>query len=299
MLDTIKVLVDVSPPHFHRQVWVNTAAREEWESKIDKLLNDAASVLIARLLLGITTIGILKSKPSRIFSTKQLCIKHGLEIKRIKNFELNGVLLPEVSCRFLSALDSEFYIVSKTKSDGDSFEQALESEDEKTLKSMLGIPPTAHSERKDGTFESLFSLFQSRIQTVKNAHFISLREEKESSLAKLLALNYFGFGFLNRCIGTNQDMLIIRSEHERILHFLENNFNDSYLILLQLLSWDIEISNYHGIVELKTPVLKFIRNSDVYLEKIVFRLHGKNDVIANGATGLRFPYRVRTQQSKL
>ena len=59
--------------------------------------------------------------------------------------------------------------------------------------------------------------------------------------------------------------------------------------LTDILSWPLEWSALHGIAEIKTPILKFVTNTDATAERLVVRLRGLA-YPAEGARGGRFPY---------
>lgn len=64
--------------------------------------------------------------------------------------------------------------------------------------------------------------------------------------------------------------------------------------LLEVLDWPVEWSALHGIAEIKTPVLKVSTRTDATARKYVVRRLG-NAYPAEGAAGLKFPYRLDRQ----
>jgi hypothetical protein len=67
-----------------------------------------------------------------------------------------------------------------------------------------------------------------------------------------------------------------------------------YQWLHEILNWPVEWSALHGIAEVKTPVLKFMTQTDATATTWTVRMEGTS-YPAEGALGLRFPYRTQAK----
>jgi hypothetical protein len=71
----------------------------------------------------------------------------------------------------------------------------------------------------------------------------------------------------------------------------ENGFSQEMDWLNEVLSWPIEWSCLHGIAEIRTPILKFVTNTDATPTKYVVKLLGSSFPTPT-ISGLRFPYQL-------
>ena len=69
-----------------------------------------------------------------------------------------------------------------------------------------------------------------------------------------------------------------------------NGLEEQATWMEQILSWPVEWSAYHGIAEIRTPIVKFVTATDSTGSKYVVQRRGSR-YPEEGAVGLRFPYR--------
>jgi hypothetical protein len=72
---------------------------------------------------------------------------------------------------------------------------------------------------------------------------------------------------------------------------VEAGFSEEMTWTREMLSWPVEWSALHGIAEIRTPILKISTRTDATSRKFEVRRAGSS-YPEQGATGLRFPYRV-------
>lgn len=82
-------------------------------------------------------------------------------------------------------------------------------------------------------------------------------------------------------------------QKELIDWMLEYGFEAESSWMTEIYSWPIEWSAYHGICELRTPIVKLAYDTDATAENYTIQVAG-DTYPEEGATGKRFPYRQKS-----
>ena len=295
MNQQLRKIEDVMLPNLLRMQWVSNEARNLWEPILEKAVEANVCCLMERLKSGHCEVGIIKTKPSNWFKMKQELLKQGFYFKLAPAREISGLFLKEAPCKYLSNADAEFYFVAVVKGHIDFLEEMMADNDVAGIKFMLGLSdrePELPIEN-DRVLGMLLATYTHEKQV--DAHenwFIDIAQNEYGLLAKGLVMSYLGAGLIWRYDRPLLGAASIR-EWKEIDSTLRDEYKEVYINLMHLLNLPIEVSSYHGIVEVKTPVMKFITNSDALQTKVVIRMHHNGEQVEKGAKGLRFPYKIK------
>ncbi len=288
----LRPITGVELPHFLRLQWVGDEARAHWEPILEHALTAGFWTIGPRLRRGPAQVEVHAVRPTRLHSFREAVLRQGLHFQLIEEglpeSMVRGLPLP---CRYLSTVAPDTYAVAAQTFLLDAFADACALGDTAILQSLTGCPETPPlSTTPDPVLQAWLRAAPEPDERQAARYIWRITTEPAALAARLLALNYLGLNMLANA-DSDENLLHEPTHGEQALADIAQQQPAVADALAQLLSLPVQLSAYHGIMEVKTPVFKFITRTDACQTQIDVRIGTGTEPVHAGARGLRFPYR--------
>ena len=269
-------------PDFTRHSWVDDAARQTWEPRLDRIRLAWADIEWLSIRDGVRACALVGLSQSALEAS----------IPRWYACGLSAVGLS------LSAPESHPGIIFAVIGDLDDASRGRDAwvaGDDDALGALFGYPECCRKFFHEVWVERrcIDTTWAMASNTKRPSDALVALESSEGHLANILW----------RWLGVRAvPHLPCRFDCPESVRFAERmlqvgkagGYGEEVKWIHEILSWPVEWSALHGIAEVKTPILKISTRTDATAGKYVVRWAG-TAYPAEGATGLRFPYRAPTR----
>jgi hypothetical protein len=270
-------------PDFTRHSWVNDHARLTWEPRMARIRHAWSEVQwlsVVDKIRPCAMVGFPKEVPSTVTS-------------RWSEKRLSAVSLPAGEHQTPTGT---LYVAVGSLVDVRCAREAWTARDDDALGRLLGYPECCRSFFQEVWVNQqlLDTTWAMATNTATPAGSTVALESSEANIANILwrwlgvrAVPHLPCSF--RCEKT------IQLGEELIQVAARAGYAHEGQWLAEMLSWPVEWSALHGIAEVKTPILKISTRTDATANKYTVQWKGTG-YPAEGATGLRFPYKAPARQ---
>ena len=278
---------DKEMPNFCRLAWVSDEAKLAWLPKIDKIQRAWHHTEWFSVKQGVRRVALTQIAP-RLYPDKcNSLMKEGLfaipvsiEASQNGSYSSKG--------KAVTTEDAFVYRVAVTNfQDAAEFKEAWDAAATFKIGSMLGYPVccTEFFEEHWVQNQSVDTTWAMSEATGEGER----RLRRETHVCNNILWRWMGVRFVPflpcsfRCGET------VRAGMKYRDLLLQSGYDEEVKWMEEILSWPLEWNALHGIVEIRTPILKVIANTDCTDEKYVVQLTGR-DYPQEGAKGLTYPW---------
>ena len=267
---------------FVRTTWVDTAARNRWQPRLEHLRQEVQRVESASVAAGFRPAALIQVEPQRLPEAMREFARQDLTFipQTLQNTDPAG---------YAAAVREGFdmnrpwcYRGLVTRSD--SPQEMPDSDAE--LGALLGYPPCCigffgetwvRDRHLDTTWPQAM-----RSGVEAEDRILNIREWDSGTN---VVWRWLGL----RMVPHLPCSFTCKASAESALSFKSLMDPEGRETMEEMLSWPLEWSVLHGIAEVKTPILRFVATSDFALDKHVVRLHSAA-IPPEMPTGIEFPY---------
>ena len=285
----MKILEEVKLPEWTRIMWGNLDIRNEWEPKIESYKKDFESIEIESVKQGYRKAALVFYSASTLAECSMEFVKDGLTIiplDRVKNFMVGtSPYVANVSMASEDDTDALFRCLICQLKDFEEVKEAGNSDLE--IGRVLGYPKCCREFFQDVWIDKQFidTSWQMAVDP-DDTEDLSVKEFEDVDARNNVLWRWMGIRAASHlpCSFNCEETKRIGEEN---LSLLSQENRD---VGLEILSWPVEWSALHGIVEIKTPILKVSAKTDVTPTTYTVRL--KSDKYPKrGISGVNFPFK--------
>lgn len=263
--------------NFIRISWTSDLAKAVWHPRFNQITSNISEIELVAIKENLKKCAYFKISAEQVSSFHAKLNRYGLVF-----VELNFNSDPEV----VSVL------VGNDLAELDFFNRAWKDNNHSILQTMLGTPNCCQEflqyvwiklERNDPTWE---------MACTKGLDDLANKIKLPTNPLTNMFLHRLGLKYLHHipCRMNCSDSITQAKKIHQIGKDLGLNHEMNWLT--EILSWPIEWSALHGIAETKTPLFKFINETDATPFKYSIEYAGSQYPL-EGARGLSFPYNFR------
>lgn len=283
--------LDSQLPHFTRMLWVSRRAKDLWEPRLLRIMKAWADVEWRSVPQGVRRCAVTVASPEAFVAKAPEWASNGLNAMPISLEGPSHYSYRSAARKAELGESYAFRIVIGSPEVVSAFKRALDAHDDQTIGALLGYPPCCRMFLRK-------VLVEQRLMdtTWEMATRGAVRSQSDGvvEIAGPAQSNIFWRWAGIRAV----PHLPCRSDCERSIDLADRLLDTGRRIgyvaeidwLMEILSWPVEWSALHGIAEIRTPILKMATPTDPTPRKHVVQRQGTS-YPAEGAEGLRFPYR--------
>ena len=278
-------------PGFIRLAWVSEQARTAWEVRLARIAAVVDEIEWRSVAAGLRRCALASARGSDLRDLQARLAEHGLTSKALASEQALPAGRQSAIGPWPPRSEEAQRIVIGARDDVAAFEECRVARDGDAIGKLLGEPECCRR------FLSLHCFGRRCADTTWPivATRIADGASRTVEIAEgLTATNVFWRALGVRAVPHLPCAFDCRSSQEladallNVAHGLDAAREIGWLH--QVLSWPVEWSALNGIAEIKTPILKIMTRTDVTPGKCIVRWCGTT-YPAEGAKGLRFPYR--------
>jgi hypothetical protein len=300
MMDRLQFVL----PEFTRLSWVSDRAREVWEPRLKRIRQAWLEIEWLAVVQGVRHCCVTMASPEEFVTRAGEWAKRGLNALPI---EIQGVAAASYANKSVPVEPGKpivFRLVLGTPADVATFQEAWEAGDQAAIGRLLGYPACCYEFFKrvwvdEGLTDTTWPM---ALATAVPSPLPSPPggEGKGEGQRSIQVSGPPQANILWRWLGVRAVSHLpcrfdcwatVKLADKLLAVGREAGFASEVDWLMDILSWPVEWSALHGIAEVKTPVLKISTQTDATARKYVVGRLG-DAYPAEGATGIRFPYRL-------
>jgi hypothetical protein len=274
-------------PHFIRVSWVSDQAQEVWAGRFQRVLEAWREVEWISVACGLRPCALLRHHPRRIDAWSLEWRAIGLAFEP----------LPSVECDSIEVATSPAYVAVGSPPLLRRFRRAWDGQDHEEIGALLGYPECCRQAfiSRCVETESVDPTWAVAAGTDAIGDRM-LRIKADASPVTNVLWRYMGIRAVLHIPCRFDCSPSIDAGHRLLAAGTQAAYRTEMEMLCEILSWPAEWSALHGIVEVKTPVLKMSSRTDATAGKYVIQWLGDR-VPAEAARGLCFPYPARASSA--
>lgn len=273
-------------PDFLRTSWVSTEAYEAWHPRINKIVLAWSKIESHSVKEGLRRCALSVVSPDDLVERSSELIDLGLSYLPLAKEKKHGAY-GNSAANARKGEPFDYRVVIGEKQDLISFRKAWNDRDDIAIGELLGYPDCCQqffskiwvSEQKIDTTWDMFA---------QDQHSDCLNI-KDLPIYNNLFWRWMGVRTVSHlpCSKNCQASMDLGASLLELGSTV--GYKDEINWIKEILSWPINWSSLNGIAEIKTPILKFITNTDLYPSKKEIKIYSTS-YPENGASGVNFPY---------
>ena len=278
-------------PSFTRTSWVNDALRNQWQPRLQKISQAWSYLEWASVAEGLRDCAILQLSPNDLMDSAESLVKFGLSIVPHDISGAGTAAYGSSSSPVETGKPVLFRSVVGKMENLSSYLDGVNRHDDAIIGQSLGYPQCC---------TTFFNRVWSEQGCMDTSWATAMNTKAVHAADQIVEVTdwYPYSNILWRWLGVRAVWHLPCSfqcdpSHQLAQCVIElgkvSGFSDEMDWLSEILSWPIEWSAYHGIAEIKTPILKISANTDITASKHCVQLLSDR-YPDNGPTGLNFPY---------
>lgn len=279
--------LEFSLPHFSRQLWVSESARERWNQRIVRFARSSADTAWHSVVSGIRPCSLCWLSVEELLEWYARSIKSGL---RILPLAMRRTMLPGYADKPYLRVHRLFRIVVGKKSDvlgfGDAWHRGAHTE----IGELLGYPECCRQFFEQVVLGRQFAdnTWPTAWNTVNPSEGTRIIEVEGNAVLNtiwrasgLVIIPHLPCSF--RCARS------LRLGEALVTVAHEIGYGAEMDSAIDMLHWPAEWTAFHGIAEVKTPILKMSSNTVATPHKYTVKWLGSG-YPQEGASGMSFPF---------
>jgi prolyl 4-hydroxylase len=270
-------------PDFTRYSWVGDQARRTWEPRMDRIRTAWPNIEWLSIVAKVRSCALVGLSPDVLSATAPQWSAHHLSAMGLP------MSPPEAPAGIVLAVVGSLEDVTRAR-------EAWVAREDDALGLLLGYPECCRKFFRAVWVDqrSIDTTWAMAANTAESSDSVVTLESQQPGLVNIL-WRWLGVRAVPH-LPCRFDCGESLEFGERLLRVAEGaGYREEVEWIREILSWPVEWSALHGIAEIKTPILKISTRTDATAGKYVVRWTGTN-YPREGATGLRFPYRVPARQ---
>ncbi len=264
-------------PSFTRIAWVNEAARQTWSPRAERLLKVWRAAEWQSVCAGVRPCAFLQYYSDEYAALDAEWKKRGLKVAPL---------------RLEQRADGKYFVevAVGARREARHFKNAWVRRDHNEMGKLLGYPECCRAffrtwfEKRRWNDPSWLIAAKTGGAVVEGTTVTAYGHPLVNPLLR------YGVGRAIPHLPCGFDCAASCACAERFLMlYTELGFAEEAAWLREILDWPMEWSALHGILEVRTPLMKLCANADAFAEKLTVRWLGRS-IPAGAARGLGFPY---------
>lgn len=263
-----------------RFAWTSPSARDLWQPRLHRISSIWGAA--ERASVGVAREACLQTiSPEGLIDLSRKAVETGLELLILDRNDA-GSVYSNAPTPLLPGRPWTYRVALVTRSSAPLFLNAWKNSDDDRLGHLLGYPPCCRAFfrtiwKEQGWRDTTWPMIPS-----PPSYTVSVKGPVECNIL----LRWLGVRWVPHlpCSFTCEASTRFGQQFRELVPYMESNWMDS------LLDSPVEWSTWHGIAEIKTPILKISAKSEATAERLCVQRDGPR-YPEGGAQGLVFPFR--------